>query len=153
MAVEDAVLAEWQAFFREAREGPPEWKRAGACFGLDPEMFHPGRGQTIEPAKRICEQCPVQGECLEYALSHFIKVGVWGGASERERRMIRRERHTAKMLGVELAEARAVVQAQLVQKRAEHVAQAPVRRLMRKFGYTTEQAEQVLARCHRSAVA
>jgi WhiB family redox-sensing transcriptional regulator len=34
----------------------------------------------------------VQPECLEYALTYRIDHGVWGGASERERRRILRRR-------------------------------------------------------------
>jgi WhiB family redox-sensing transcriptional regulator len=34
----------------------------------------------------------VKWECLEYALRHGEKFGIWGGMSERERRRIRRQR-------------------------------------------------------------
>jgi WhiB family redox-sensing transcriptional regulator len=34
----------------------------------------------------------VKVECLEYALQYRIEHGVWGGASERERRRILRSR-------------------------------------------------------------
>jgi len=37
----------------------------------------------------------VKTECLEYALSYRIDHGVWGGASERERRRILRARRLA----------------------------------------------------------
>jgi WhiB family transcriptional regulator, redox-sensing transcriptional regulator len=43
-------------------------------------------------AKSICSMCHVQTVCLEYALSHREKEGVWGGATERERRRILRQR-------------------------------------------------------------
>jgi WhiB family redox-sensing transcriptional regulator len=43
-------------------------------------------------AQRICAECPVSEPCLEYALEHHIDHGVWGGASERERRRILRRR-------------------------------------------------------------
>jgi WhiB family redox-sensing transcriptional regulator len=36
--------------------------------------------------------CTVRLECLEYALANRIEHGVWGGASERERRRILRRR-------------------------------------------------------------
>ena len=36
--------------------------------------------------------CAGQAECLEYALSHGEKFGIWGGLSERERRRVRRQR-------------------------------------------------------------
>lgn len=151
MAVLEPVLADWQGFFREAKEGPPAWKSKGICAGLDPEMFHPRRGEGEEAAKAICAQCPVQAECLEYALANVMRVGVWGGASERERRMIRRERHTARALGITIEEAREIVQAQISEA-------TPARRLRQRFGYTEEQATVVLARpgvlvSHASAVA
>ena len=46
----------------------------------------------VEIAQRVCEGCAVRIECLEYALLHRIEHGVWGGASERERRRILRRR-------------------------------------------------------------
>jgi WhiB family transcriptional regulator, redox-sensing transcriptional regulator len=46
-------------------------------------------------ARQICRDCPVQALCLEYALDNRIDHGVWGGASERERRRIARQRRLA----------------------------------------------------------
>jgi WhiB family redox-sensing transcriptional regulator len=46
----------------------------------------PGEGE----AKRICSGCEVRAECLEYALAHDERFGIWGGLSERERRRLRR---------------------------------------------------------------
>lgn len=60
------------------------------CKGLDPELFHPGRGESTEPAKAVCSDCPVRLACLDYALAHRERHGVWGGLSERERRSLRR---------------------------------------------------------------
>ena len=40
----------------------------------------------------MCRSCEVRVECLEYALSHAEKFGIWGGLSERERRRVRRQR-------------------------------------------------------------
>jgi WhiB family redox-sensing transcriptional regulator len=37
-------------------------------------------------AKRICVDCPVQRECLEYALRVREPFGIWGGLDETERR-------------------------------------------------------------------
>jgi WhiB family redox-sensing transcriptional regulator len=37
----------------------------------------------------------VREQCLEYAITHSEKFGIWGGLSERERRRIRRERALA----------------------------------------------------------
>lgn len=66
------------------------WKDDAACVGVDGDIFFPGRGESHEPALYYCRQCPVRAECLEYGLDE--DAGVWGGASDRERRRIRRRR-------------------------------------------------------------
>lgn len=73
----------------------PNWKDKGACKGLDPELFHPGRGDSriTNMAIAVCKECVVVSECLHYAISNGIKVGVWGATSERQRRKIRREQN------------------------------------------------------------
>ena len=62
------------------------------CREFDPASFFPSDGVGVERARRICAECPVRIECLEYALEYRIDHGVWGGASERERRRILRSR-------------------------------------------------------------
>lgn len=71
------------------------WTRAN-CLGADPDMFFPERGASTREAKAVCFACPVMDECLEYALNNVEKFGIWGGRSERERRVIRRERNVAR---------------------------------------------------------
>jgi len=70
----------------------PDWMEQGACRGVNPETFHPLRGEDTRPAKAICAECPVREECLAYALSVPEKQGVWGGVSERQRREMRRRK-------------------------------------------------------------
>ncbi len=70
----------------------PAFMAFGACRGADPDLFFPEQGVSLEPAKRICGDCAVKDECLEYALDNRERFGVWGGTSERERRRLRRER-------------------------------------------------------------
>ena len=41
-------------------------------------------------AKKTCLGCPVRHECLQYALDHDERFGIWGGLSERERRRLKR---------------------------------------------------------------
>ena len=67
----------------------------GACRGVDPEVFFPEQGMSLEPAKRVCADCAVRDECLEFALANRERFGVWGGPSERERRRLRRARRQA----------------------------------------------------------
>jgi hypothetical protein len=63
-----------------------------ACRDHPTEIFFPERGETTGDAKLICSDCPLRADCLEYALLHNIRFGVWGGKSERQRRAMRRER-------------------------------------------------------------
>ena len=37
----------------------------------------------------MCAGCPVRAQCLEHALAHDERFGVWGGTSERERRRLK----------------------------------------------------------------
>jgi WhiB family redox-sensing transcriptional regulator len=55
---------------------------------MDPDTFFPTDGIGVQAAQRICAECAVENDCLEYALASRIDHGVWGGASERERRRI-----------------------------------------------------------------
>lgn len=68
------------------------WMVHAKCRGASPTEFFPSDGMGVERAQRVCATCPVRMECLEYALEHRIEHGVWGGASERERRRILRQR-------------------------------------------------------------
>ncbi len=72
------------------------WRQRAACRGVDPDIFYPMSDDDAGDAKAICGQCPVKGACLEWALTSREKEGVWGGATERERRrIIRRRRRSA----------------------------------------------------------
>lgn len=68
------------------------WRQHAACRGLDPEIFYPASDEEAEAAKAVCAQCVVASACLEHALAHREREGVWGGATERERRRIIRQR-------------------------------------------------------------
>jgi WhiB family transcriptional regulator, redox-sensing transcriptional regulator len=75
--------------FGEAVE-EPDWQERALCAQTDPEAFFPEKGGSTREAKRICSGCEVRAECLEYALAHDERFGIWGGLSERERRRLRR---------------------------------------------------------------
>jgi WhiB family redox-sensing transcriptional regulator len=64
----------------------------GACRGLDASIFYPDTEEEAEIAQQVCSECSVREACLEFALARREKVGVWGGATERERRRILRHR-------------------------------------------------------------
>jgi WhiB family redox-sensing transcriptional regulator len=68
------------------------WRNRAACRGIDPDIFFPVTEEDAEPAKAICDACPVREACLEFALAAREREGVWGGCTERERRRIVRQR-------------------------------------------------------------
>lgn len=77
-----------------APPGPPPggWRYRAACRGANLDLFFPGRGESAEPARRVCAGCPVREPCLDYALRHGITHGIWGGLAERDRRALRSQR-------------------------------------------------------------
>jgi WhiB family transcriptional regulator, redox-sensing transcriptional regulator len=71
------------------------WRREALCRDTNPDLFFPvgTTGQAlvqIDQAKQVCRACPVQADCLEFALSTNQDSGIWGGTSEEERRKLRR---------------------------------------------------------------
>jgi WhiB family redox-sensing transcriptional regulator len=76
------------------------WRDHALCSGTDPDLFFPvgTTGQalvSIDHAKRVCAECVVTEQCLEFALDTNQDSGIWGGLSEEERRQIRRSRAAA----------------------------------------------------------
>lgn len=69
--------------------GSGDWRDEGLCAQTDPGAFYPEKGHSPKPAKKVCAACPVRALCLEYALVHDERFGVWGGLSERERRALK----------------------------------------------------------------
>lgn len=72
-------------------ETSTRWQDYARCAEVDGEVFFPEKGGSIRAAKKICAACEVRTECLEDALAHDLRFGVWGGKSERERRKLKRE--------------------------------------------------------------
>ena len=60
------------------------------CKHAPVEWFYPQKGLPAL-GKQLCEVCPVQEVCLEFAMENLINFGVWGGLSERERYVKRRD--------------------------------------------------------------
>ena len=66
------------------------WASDALCAQTDPDVFFPDKGGSTREAKKICAQCFVQAECLDWALTTNERFGIWGGMSERERRKLQR---------------------------------------------------------------
>lgn len=70
------------------------WKDQAACIGKQ-EFFYTDYRQTlVQQAKAICSQCPVRAQCLAHALAN-TEVGIWGGYTANERRMMLRAQRKA----------------------------------------------------------
>ncbi len=70
----------------------PKLPRGGVCSAIDAdELLYPkgDRGFQWEPGRRLCQSCPVQGECLSHALTCGETFGMWGGLNEGERANLR----------------------------------------------------------------
>lgn len=58
------------------------WRTAAACQSCDPDLFFPlsSSGPAVEQiaqAKQVCSRCPVQPQCLAFALRTHQAHGVW----------------------------------------------------------------------------
>ncbi len=81
----------------ELQNPADDWRCNAACRDTDPDLFFPVGStglalEQIESAKVVCETCASRPACLEFALVTNQDSGVWGGASEEERRQMRRLR-------------------------------------------------------------
>ena len=81
-----------QSRLRSHDTNPASPLSSAACRGVDPEIFYPASDEEAEAAKSVCGQCDVRETCLEFALANREREGVWGGATERERRRLLRQR-------------------------------------------------------------
>lgn len=70
------------------------WQPVALCRGSHSHLFFPPtsaerkdeRERREMRAKSICKVCPVNAECLQYALEIREPYGIWGGLTETERR-------------------------------------------------------------------
>ena len=70
------------------------WRDQAACRRTEADLFFPAgsagaAARQIHAAKAVCRTCPVQGPCLQFALSTNQDAGIWGGKDEDERRGLR----------------------------------------------------------------
>ena len=70
------------------------WQLHGLCRGNHAHLFFPPstferkdeRQRREIRAKSICQVCPVQSDCVDYALDIREPYGIWGGMTESDRR-------------------------------------------------------------------
>jgi WhiB family redox-sensing transcriptional regulator len=65
------------------------WMDGAACAGKPLEWWFPvthnGNDGTARAAKALCSTCPVQTECLQFALDSDDRYGIFGGLLPHER--------------------------------------------------------------------
>lgn len=69
------------------------WRELAACKSWDVNAFYQGDGESgltwdrrKEFARQICQKCVVVNDCLEWALQHGERQGMWGGVDMHEMR-------------------------------------------------------------------
>lgn len=67
-----------------------DWTMRAKCRGMEDALFPEASDQ--KRARLLCSGCPVRFECLAEALDNRIEWGIWGGMTERERRLLLRQR-------------------------------------------------------------
>jgi len=67
-----------------------EWQ-AAACKGIDTELFYLDSSESLaynNDLRKICRNCPIYSECLEYAVWGEWE-GFWAGTTATDRKRIR----------------------------------------------------------------
>jgi WhiB family redox-sensing transcriptional regulator len=70
------------------------WRDRAACLGMDKGVFFQDGGHA-DAAKRVCAECPVRSECLDYAIANHERHGIWGGYGREDRLRIAARRRSA----------------------------------------------------------
>lgn len=72
-----------------------QWQSDARCSQADAHAFYPEQGASAVEAKMICRACTVRDQCLDYAMAHNERHGVWGGMTDPERQRLKRDQSTA----------------------------------------------------------
>ncbi len=72
----------------------PAWMWKAACRNVSTNVFFGDTAVDVAVARRFCDACPVDAECLAYALAKdgTEAHGVYAGLTGKERTAIRRSR-------------------------------------------------------------
>lgn len=81
----------------ERSDDPGVWRSHAACAGKVGVSFYPpmrpekrsAKAAREERAKAVCASCPVRETCLDEAVGHGERFGIWGGLTDTERNRLR----------------------------------------------------------------
>ncbi|MDT0223500.1 WhiB family transcriptional regulator [Gordonia sp. AC31] len=74
------------------RDNTEPWHWNALCASVGGDFWHPEKGESAEPARLICNRCPVKDQCLQWALDNYEKDGIYGGVTAKERHRMVKER-------------------------------------------------------------
>jgi WhiB family redox-sensing transcriptional regulator len=82
-------------------KGDVAWMDQANCASKSKDIFFPERGEShkILVAQKLCAECVVQAECLQFGLDNN-ETGIWGGTTGRERRLLKQNRIAVEELAV-----------------------------------------------------
>lgn len=89
----------------------PRWASEALCSKVPAEKVFPTDCAAVKAAKMVCTRCTVVEQCLENELGNEHSAGVWGGLSEPQRTLFRRQKFEPLMLHDKIAEVAAAVTA------------------------------------------
>ena len=105
LLAEDSISSAQGAGMFETRYSRDLWNKLNetieeskvipGCRDSDPDAWFstetPGMGPSYTVARKLCNRCPVQALCLEYAMANNEAHGLWGGLTHRERVKLKRK--------------------------------------------------------------
>ena len=83
-----SAVVDIERYFRLSFE-ENEWRKQAACLGMQTDFFFLDVGNgwvEMDAIKTVCDACPVQHQCAEYAIKNSIQDGMWGGMTLTQRR-------------------------------------------------------------------
>ena len=116
------------------------WMDSALCAEIGGDDWFPEiGGENGKRAKQICASCNVVQQCLEYALTHGITEGIWGGQSPQERAKLRRPNRLYPNL---IVGQRTVEWADVV---SAYEASVPVAEIAGRFGISQRSVYRIVA--------
>jgi WhiB family transcriptional regulator, redox-sensing transcriptional regulator len=69
----------------------PRWIARAACGGMataNHDLFYSSSDRAERKALETCQRCPVQAECLRFAVDQGEWYGIWGGKTQEQLRRL-----------------------------------------------------------------
>lgn len=64
------------------------WQFEAVCGPEDEKLMFSELPSKIEKMKSLCATCPVEADCLNFAIANDIEWGIFGGTTPKDRRIL-----------------------------------------------------------------